>query len=173
MSLAETMPANGAPELPAPRSPPRLWTVAEADARIVALADLLPKLREWAERLAEVRAGLGRLTSFWGPELPSSDHADHALAVRLASEEKNLLRRLDEGLGSLAAEGIEVKDLEAGLVDFYSLVDGELAYLCWQRGEPSVRFWHSLTSGFRGRRPLPAASPAVASGVAGPRSAPG
>jgi hypothetical protein len=166
------MPANGVPERPVAPGPPRLWTVAEADARLGPLTDLLPRLREWAERLGEVRSGLGRLTAFWGPELGAPDHADHALAVRLATEEKNLVRRLDEGLGSLAAEGIEVKDLDAGIVDFYGLVDGELAYLCWQRGEPAVRFWHSLTSGFRGRRPLPALSPAVASGVAGPSGVP-
>jgi hypothetical protein len=161
------MPEPAPPVEPAPPRPARLWTVAEADARIEGLVGLLARLREWAERLAEVQAGLARLAGFWGHEISAADHPDHAVAERLEIEQRNLARRLDEGLGSLAAEGIEVKDLASGLVDFYALVDGELVYLCWQRGEPAVRFWHTLTGGFRSRRPILDRSPPVRSGVPG------
>jgi hypothetical protein len=160
------MPDSSPPELPARSPPAHLWTVAEADARIEGLADLLARLKEWAERLAEVQAGLARLAGFWGREIEASDHPDHLVAVRLDHERANLARRLEEGLGALASEGIEVKDLASGLVDFYALVDGELAYLCWRRGEPAVRHWHTLTGGFRSRRPILDRSPTVTSGLA-------
>ncbi len=155
---------TAAPDLPRPA---HLWTVAEADARIAGLADLLGRLREWAERLDEVRAGYARLVGFWGREIDAVDHPDHAVALRLGNEQQNLARRLEEGLAALAAEGIEVKDLATGLVDFYALVDGELAYLCWQRGEPAVRFWHTLTGGFRSRRPILDRPARVPSGLPG------
>jgi hypothetical protein len=140
---------------PAEATPPRIWTVEEANARLPALGELLDKLREWAMRLSEVHAELRRLTAFWGTEIDAPDHADHHLKERLEAEWKNLSRRLDESIESLRSEAIDVKALDTGLVDFYSVEDGELVLLCWRRDEPSVGFYHTLTGGFRNRKPLP------------------
>ena len=150
-----------APGHPPPDGPPRLWTVAEANARISELEELLPRLRGWAVRLSEVEQERGRLTQFWGPEADAEDQPDHELKSRLDAEAKHLGRRLEEAIGSLRSEGIEVKDLGTGLVDFYGLEGGELVYLCWQRGEPEVGFYHTLTGGYRSRRPLPGPNRAV------------
>ena len=140
---------------PAASAPPRIWTVEEANARLPALGELLDKLREWATRLSEVHAELRRLTAFWGAEIDAPDHADHHLKQRLEAEWRNLSRRLDESIESLRSEAIEVKALDSGLADFYGIEDGELVYLCWRRDEPAVAFYHTLTGGFRNRRPIP------------------
>ena len=137
-----------------PVGPPRLWTVAEANARLAGLEELLPRLRGWLTRLAEVHDERERLTAFWGSEADASDQPDHELKARLDAEWKHLSRRLDEAVASLRAEGIEVKDLGTGLVDFYAMKDGELVFLCWQRGEPAVGFFHTLTGGYRSRQPI-------------------
>ena len=50
--------------------------------------------------------------------------------------------------------GLLVKDLDAGLVDFPSVRDGEEVLLCWRLGEDEVAFWHGYDDGFAGRRPL-------------------
>ena len=50
--------------------------------------------------------------------------------------------------------GCELKDLDQGLVDFYTLRDGNLAYLCWKEGEDRIEYWHTLEDGFPGRKPL-------------------
>lgn len=142
----------------APRShagPPKFWTVEGANARLPGLREILPQLRAWATRLAEVHAELGRLTRFWGDELSARDQPDHALTNRLEAEWRNLTRRLDEAVSALRGEGIEVKQLEEGLVDFFALVDNEVVFLCWRLDEPEVGFYHPLESGFVGRRPLP------------------
>jgi hypothetical protein len=149
------MPREATPEEPSAPEAPRLWTPAEANGRIPTLRELLGQLKEWAGRLREVHAERQRLAEFWGRELESPDHADHALKGRLEAESANLRRRLDEAIGSLHAEGIEVKDLETGLVDFFAFLDGGLVLLCWRRDEPAVAFYHTLEGGFRGRRPLP------------------
>ena len=47
-----------------------------------------------------------------------------------------------------------VRDLERGLIDFPSLLDGDEVYLCWLLDEPSVGHWHAVEAGFGGRRPL-------------------
>lgn len=65
-----------------------------------------------------------------------------------------LLQRFNASLNALQEMGIELKDLDQGLVDFPSYRDGQLVYLCWKRGEDRIRFWHDLTAGFAGRQPL-------------------
>lgn len=147
-----------APEERPSVGPPRLWTVAEANARLSDLEELLPRLQGWVRRLSEVHEERQRLATFWGAEADAEDQPDHELKSRLDAEWKHLTRRLDEAIGSLRDEGIEVKDLGSGLVDFYGMQDGALVFLCWQRGEPTVGFYHTLTGGYRSRRPLEGAS---------------
>ncbi|HLM70931.1 MAG TPA: DUF2203 domain-containing protein [Thermoplasmata archaeon] len=137
-----------------PVEPPRLWTVAEANARLSDLEELLPRLRGWVGRLGEVHEERERLSDFWGSEADAEDQPDHELKARLDNEWRHLSRRLEEAVGALRAEGIEVKDLSSGLVDFYAVQDGEVVFLCWQRGESSVGFFHPLSGGYRTRRPI-------------------
>jgi hypothetical protein len=51
--------------------------------------------------------------------------------------------------------GVQVKDLDTGLVDFPALRRGEEVLLCWRLGEDEVAWWHRPEDGFAGRRPLP------------------
>ena len=57
-------------------------------------------------------------------------------------------------LREIQSLGCELKDTGQGLIDFPGWVEGSIAYLCWQRGEGSVAFWHTLEGGFAARRPL-------------------
>jgi hypothetical protein len=148
-------------------APPRLWTPAEANRRIADLEVLLPRLRGWAVRLGEVHAELHRLTGFWGTEVDAADHIDHERKLQLDGEWAHLTRRLEDAVDALAREGIRVKDLESGLVDFYGRVEGEVVFLCWRRGEAEVAHYHALTGGFRSRRPLGATSPTAPVGGSG------
>jgi hypothetical protein len=50
--------------------------------------------------------------------------------------------------------GATIKDPTTGLLDFYSWKDDDLVFLCWKHGEDTIRWWHRLTDGFRGRRPV-------------------
>jgi hypothetical protein len=135
--------------------PPRIWTAGEANARLSELAELLPRLQGWVTRLGEVHEEQERLKTFWGRDVDAADHPDHELKVRLDAEWHNLTQRLEEAVGALRREGIEVKSLQEGLVDFYGVVDGEVVFLCWQRGESDVGYFHPVAGGYRDRRPIP------------------
>jgi hypothetical protein len=69
--------------------------------------------------------------------------------------------RIEGYLRELEGLGVEVRDLELGLVDFPTIVRGEPAYLCWKHEEPSVLYWHPAGKGFADRVLLPTAPPAV------------
>ncbi|HEX9268763.1 MAG TPA: DUF2203 domain-containing protein [Candidatus Limnocylindria bacterium] len=64
-------------------------------------------------------------------------------------------REIEGLMREVAALGVEVKDLDNGLVDFLSTRNGEDVYLCWRLGEGDrIAWWHPLDTGFPGRRPL-------------------
>ena len=78
--------------------------------------------------------------------------------------EKRLLReqakeKVTQAVNEIHETGCVVKDLDEGLVDFPSLRDGQEVYLCWKLGEEHIGYWHGLTEGFAGRRPLENAGP--------------
>ena len=55
----------------------------------------------------------------------------------------------------LQDDGIQVKSIDEGLIDFPSLrPNGEEVFLCWREGEKDIKYWHSLNGGFRGRRAI-------------------
>ena len=66
------------------------------------------------------------------------------------------LDRFQSLIEEIEALGGTVKDYERGMIDFYGEVDGEIVYLCWQRGEESICHWHRLEEGFSKRREIPA-----------------
>jgi len=64
-------------------------------------------------------------------------------------------REIEAVLRDVAELGIEVKDLDNGLIDFRTLRGGEEVYLCWRLGEGDrIGWWHTLEGGFAARRPL-------------------
>ncbi len=66
-----------------------------------------------------------------------------------------LSEEIEAFVAELAEIGCEMKDLKIGLIDFPSLMDGQRIFLCYELGEERVEFWHELTQGYAGRKPLP------------------
>ncbi len=62
--------------------------------------------------------------------------------------------RLKEIIDEMSEMGVQIKDLDIGLIDFPTLYRGEEVLLCWKLGEGDIEYWHSLSDGFRGRRPI-------------------
>lgn len=65
-----------------------------------------------------------------------------------------LMQEARDSLAEIEAIGVQVKDLDTGLLDFPCLLDGEIVLLCWKMGEERIEFWHTLDAGFRGRQPV-------------------
>jgi hypothetical protein len=63
--------------------------------------------------------------------------------------------RVEGYLHELEELGLELRDLETGLVDFPTLMYGEPAFLCWKPGESEVLWWHAAGQGFADRQPIP------------------
>jgi hypothetical protein len=75
------------------------------------------------------------------------------LARRKAEREKSL-QRIKDSLAEIDASGVQVKDLDIGLLDFPCIVDGRTVLLCWKLGEKAITYWHGTSEGFAGRKPV-------------------
>ena len=62
--------------------------------------------------------------------------------------------RLQTFVDELTSIGVELKDYQAGLVDFVGRHQGRDVYLCWKLGETAITHWHELHTGFAGRQPI-------------------
>jgi len=76
------------------------------------------------------------------------------------AEKAGLLDAMVEGMTKKIAEledlGVQVKDLDSGIVDFPAERYGEKVLLCWRYGESEVCYWHKPNEGFNGRKSLKA-----------------
>jgi len=126
----------------------RYFTVEEARALVPPLRDMLLALQSEKRELDRELNELRRIAPL--AFLNGSAQKLQAHEERIAT----LVRAIREKVRAVHELGVEVKDLDMGLVDFPSLRDGREVYLCWKVDEPTVAFWHELDAGFRGRQPL-------------------
>jgi hypothetical protein len=127
------------------------FTVAEANALLERVRPLVEQMVEHRRELGialERRERLGELTGSNGGGFHLRVPGEVDAAV---SEAADGIKRCVEELTAL---GIQVKDLDTGLVDFPSWRDGEEVLLCWRLGESEIAWWHTLDGGFAGRQPL-------------------
>ena len=129
----------------------RHFTVEEANALLETVRPLVERMveqRREVVRQLERQQELGSITQTNGGGFPPRLPADIDTAL---DEAAGALQRTIEELIEL---GVQIKDLDSGLVDFPSYRDGEEILLCWQLGEDEIAWWHTLDGGFAGRRPL-------------------
>jgi hypothetical protein len=75
------------------------------------------------------------------------------LARRKAEREKSI-HQVRDAMAEIDAIGVQVKDLDVGLLDFPCQVDGKVVLLCWKLGEEGITHWHGTEEGFAGRKPI-------------------
>ncbi len=76
--------------------------------------------------------------------------------ARRKAEREKAIQRIKDALAEIDATGVQVKDIDIGLLDFPCKVEGEIVLLCWKLGEKEIGYWHSTEDGFAGRKPLDA-----------------
>jgi hypothetical protein len=84
------------------------------------------------------------------PEVPGAP----ADVVRDRTLFKGMIEVLRSDVASVLELGCMIKDLDAGLVDWYTESGSEPVLLCWKFGEREVGYFHGLEAGFAGRRPV-------------------
>jgi hypothetical protein len=144
--------------------PKKLFTVEQANAALPLVRAITADLVQLSRDVVERRERLAFLTG--RRPAPANDPYSEELAQIQEELEKDNTQ-LQAYVDELRELGVEPKSGPDGLVDFPSLMDGRIVFLCWKHGEPEVMYWHELDAGFAGRQSLVAGSMAQDGG--GPR----
>jgi hypothetical protein len=137
----------------------KIFTLEEANRALPLVRrivrDLLEDYPRWRSAVSHYEILSGGARADWGetPEL---------LEARLAVTD--LAERINGYLNELSGIGCVFKGFDAGLVDFYSLREDRLIFLCWRLSEDQIQYWHEIEAGFSGRHPL---DPGILTGTAG------
>jgi hypothetical protein len=141
------------------------YTLDEANAMVPWLEQCFARILQLRSQMRGLYSTLESLGQRPDPDSllrsSGSDAADGLDVVRARSTFVGLMELMQEELLAIQNEGVEVKDLDTGLCDFWStsVVPGVEVYLCWRYGEKRITHYHEPHTGFAGRKPVPPPAP--------------
>jgi hypothetical protein len=132
--------------------PDRTFTLDEAQSLLPVLESLLRSAMSGKKLMEEVEAEMQALNH--RIFLNGGTHVDVVAVARRKAERAKAEQRAKDALAEIDSIGVQVKDLDIGLLDFPCEVEGRVVLLCWKMDEHSIMHWHSTDEGFAGRKPI-------------------
>ena len=130
----------------------RTFTIAEAETLLPVLESLLRSAIDAKKLIEEVDAEHQALAS--RVFVNGGTAVDIMAVARRKAERDKALQKAKDAVAEIDATGVQVKDLDIGLLDFPCLVGEEVILLCWKLGEQGITHWHGVEEGFAGRKPI-------------------
>ncbi len=130
----------------------RTFTVAEAETLLPVLESLLRSAIEAKKLIEEVDGEQQALAS--RVFVNGGTLVDVVAVARRKAEREKALQKAKDAVAEIDATGVQVKDLDIGLLDFPCIVGEEVILLCWKLGEKGITHWHGTEEGFAGRKPI-------------------
>ena len=130
----------------------KTFTLSEAQTLLPVVEALLRRAQEAAVRAGELEQEMQHLSH--RIFISGGMYVDVSAAARRRAEHDKAVQEAKDTLVEIDSIGVQVKDLEQGLLDFPSVMDGKPILLCWKMGEPAIAHWHTEQEGFAGRKPL-------------------
>jgi hypothetical protein len=132
--------------------PDRTFALEEAQALLPVLESLLRAAISAKKLMEEVEAEQQALAH--RVFLNGGTFLDVVPLARRKAERVKAGQRARDALAEIESIGVQVKDLNIGLLDFPYEVNGRIVLLCWKLGEKSITHWHGMEEGFAGRKPI-------------------
>jgi hypothetical protein len=126
----------------------RLFTLDDASKLLPVLRPMLRAIQNDKRRIDELHAQTEGIT----PAMATNGHANKVTEIEVEMAQR--VQTINSAIHQITEMGVELKDLDLGLVDFPSVRDDRVVYLCWNVDEPSIAFWHEVDAGVAGRQPL-------------------
>jgi hypothetical protein len=132
----------------------KTFTLNEAQMLLPVVEALLRKAQASGSRVAELEYEMQQLSH--RIFLSGGMHVDVTVAARRRAEHDKAMQETKDALAEIDSIGVQVTDLEEGLLDFPFPMEGKTVLLCWKMGETAIAHWHTEEEGFAGRKPLDA-----------------
>jgi hypothetical protein len=130
----------------------RNFTLDEAQSLLPVLESLLRTAINGKNIMEEVEGEMQALNH--RIFLNGGTHVDVVAVARRKAERAKAEQRAKDALAEIDSIGVQVKDIDIGLLDFPCQVEGQIVLLCWKMGEESITHWHGTDEGFAGRKPI-------------------
>jgi hypothetical protein len=130
----------------------KTFTLEEAQAVLPVVESLLKRAMEAQRSAAVIEQELQQLSQ--RIFLTGGMHVDIPTVNRQRAAHDLYVGQTQELVTEIDSIGVEVKDLNSGLLDFPCRLDDEVVLLCWKQGEERITHWHTMEAGFRGRQPI-------------------
>ena len=135
---------------------PRIYTPREAGALVPKLSRVFDDIDQIRGRLKSIKGKVDVLEMIWGEEVKTETNPDFREYTHYMEEIEQAKKDFDSSTRKFAEFEAVVKSIDQGLIDFYGVIENRLVFLCWQRGEKAIEYYHHLEDGFPGRQPIPA-----------------
>jgi hypothetical protein len=132
--------------------PDRTFTLEEAQSLLPVLESLLRTAiagKQVIEEVAAEQQALAHRIFLNGGMFLNVVPLARRKAERMKAEQ-----RAKDALAEIDSIGVQVKDIDIGLLDFPCEIEGQIILLCWRLGEKSITHWHGTQEGFAGRKPI-------------------
>lgn len=126
----------------------RYYNIDSANERLFELRPLLEQLKTDRDAVAALQAELQSGAHGNGNGNSGADVGEREETIR------EVVRRMERAVARIDGWDVSLRDIEHGLVDFPAMASGRPIWLCWRLGEPAIEWWHEMSTGFAGRKPL-------------------
>lgn len=130
----------------------KTFSLEEAQSLLPVLESLLRRAIDGKRSAEKVESGLSGLAQ--QIYISGGMRVNPARIAKQRTDLEDHIKQVRETIAEIDAIGVQVKDLETGLLDFPCRVEDEVVLLCWRLGEPAIEHWHTMEAGFRGRQPV-------------------
>ena len=130
----------------------RTFTLNEAQTLLPVVEALLRRAQAAVTRNEELEHEMQQLAQ--RIFLSGGLNVDITAAARQKAEREKIVQEAKDSLAEIDSIGVQVKDVDAGLLDFPCRLEDQVVLLCWQMGETTIEHWHTVEDGFKGRQPV-------------------
>src|SRR3989338_43850 len=124
----------------------KVFTLEEANELLSLLSELVVKLQEKRDQIAEVEVQIDTHELVSGRPANSPDPEFE----KWMAKHRGLVDQFYEVVDEIHSYGCFLKDVDLGLIDFYGVIEERIVCLCWRFGEEKVCFWHEVQDGYAG-----------------------
>lgn len=123
---------------------PQYFTLQEANQALHIIRPLMDDVQAIREKI------LANQPEAWPAIEKSAGNGGNKVLSSMVMD----FERLDKLVHLILDTGVQIKDINIGLLDFSAMREGHEVYLCWQYGEGEIAYWHELDAGYAGRQSI-------------------
>jgi len=123
---------------------PQYFTLQQANEALEIIRPIMEDVQAIRQKI------LANQPEAWPAIEKSAGNGGNKALSNIVSE----FEKLDALIHQILDTGVQIKDVNIGLLDFSAMRDGREVYLCWQYGEEDIAYWHEVDAGYAGRQPI-------------------